>query len=88
MKNYFSVSALGLFFISLFFSVTIYSQENVLKGIDEYINEVGKKFEVPGISVAVVKDGKVVLAKGYGLKNLGGTEKIDENTTIWNCFQF
>ena len=30
-----------------------------------------QEFDVPGIAVAVVKDGKVVLAKGYGVRKLG-----------------
>jgi CubicO group peptidase (beta-lactamase class C family) len=37
-------------------------------------------FEVPGISVAIVKDGKVVLAKGYGVRKLGESTPIDEST--------
>ena len=30
-----------------------------------------KEFDVPGIAVAIVKDGKVVLAKGYGVRKQG-----------------
>lgn len=39
-----------------------------------------KKFDVPGIAVAVVKDGKVVHAKGYGVQSLRTGKKVDENT--------
>ena len=35
------------------------------------VERVRREFEVPGIAVAVVKDGKVVLAKGYGVRKLG-----------------
>ncbi|EOR96463.1 Beta-lactamase [Arcticibacter svalbardensis MN12-7] len=49
-------------------------------GLDEYINKVLQTFEVPGMSVSIVKDGKVVLAKGYGVKQLGKTDKVDANT--------
>src|SRR5258706_516100 len=38
--------------------------------VDAYIKAEMEKRHVPGISVAVVRDGKVVLAKGYGLANV------------------
>jgi CubicO group peptidase (beta-lactamase class C family) len=39
-----------------------------------------KTFDVPGISVAIVKDGKIVLAKGYGVRKLGESTSVDEHT--------
>lgn len=39
-----------------------------------------KTFDVPGIAVAVVKDGKVIHAKGYGVRSLNTKQKTDENT--------
>lgn len=40
------------------------------------VERVRKEFDVPGIAVAVVKDGKVVLAKGYGVRKLGGAAPV------------
>jgi CubicO group peptidase (beta-lactamase class C family) len=48
--------------------------------IDTYVAQVMKAFDVPGLSVAIVKDGKVVLAKGYGVRKLGSPAPVDENT--------
>src|SRR5580700_10946652 len=48
--------------------------------LDEYIAKTMKAFDVPGLSVAIVKDGKVILAKGYGVKKLGESAPVDENT--------
>ncbi|SEN92341.1 CubicO group peptidase, beta-lactamase class C family [bacterium A37T11] len=48
--------------------------------MDSYLQEVLEKFQVPGIAVGIVKDGKIWLAKGYGIKKLGSPEKVDENT--------
>jgi CubicO group peptidase (beta-lactamase class C family) len=48
--------------------------------LDQYISRAMKTFDVPGISVAIVKDGKVVLAKGYGVRKLGESTPVDENT--------
>jgi len=35
---------------------------------------------VPGLAVAVVKDGRVLLAKGYGVRELGRPERVDADT--------
>ena|SRR5436190_646365 len=47
---------------------------------DAYVERVLKTFDVPGAAVAVVKDGRIVLAKGYGVKRLGQPARVDENT--------
>jgi len=39
-----------------------------------------KTFDVPGIGLAVVKDGKVVVAKGYGVRKLGASDPVDART--------
>lgn len=38
--------------------------------VDDYINEQMRQRHIPSLSLAVVKDGKVVKAKGYGFANL------------------
>jgi len=48
--------------------------------LDAYITRAMKTFEVPGIAVAIVKDGKVVLAKGYGVRRLGQAAVVDADT--------
>jgi len=48
--------------------------------LDSYVARVMKTFDVPGLSVAIVKDGKVVLAKGYGVKKMGEPAPVDQNT--------
>ena len=49
-------------------------------GFDAYVNQVLERFRVPGAAVAIVKDGRVVLAKGYGVRALGGSERVDAKT--------
>jgi CubicO group peptidase (beta-lactamase class C family) len=39
-----------------------------------------KLFDVPGIAIAVVKDGKVVATQGFGVRKLGGPDKVDART--------
>jgi CubicO group peptidase (beta-lactamase class C family) len=50
------------------------------KQVDELVENTLKNFNVPGIAVAIVKDGKVVLAKGYGVKSILTNKKVDANT--------
>src|ERR671910_287962 len=44
---------------------------------DDYVRRVMETFTVPGLSVAIVKDGKVVLAKGYGVRRMGEPAPVD-----------
>lgn len=39
-----------------------------------------KDWDIPGLSVVVVKDGKVVLMKGYGVRDIETRKPVDENT--------
>lgn len=48
--------------------------------IDSLVNATMKAFEVPGIAVAIVKDGKVIHSKGYGVRSLANKLPVDENT--------
>src|SRR5437667_4062728 len=48
--------------------------------LDAYVARAMKTFDVPGIAVAIVKDGKVVLTKGYGVRRLGETATVDADT--------
>lgn len=48
--------------------------------LDEWAERARKQFDVPGIAIAIVKDGKMVAAKGYGVRKLGQPEKVDAHT--------
>jgi CubicO group peptidase (beta-lactamase class C family) len=39
-----------------------------------------KLFDVPGIAIAVVKDGKVLASQGFGVRRLGAPERVDGKT--------
>lgn len=51
-----------------------------LQGLDAYVQKVMHDWHVPGLSIAVVKDGKVVLARGYGVRRLGDPARVDADT--------
>lgn len=48
--------------------------------VDALVERTLKTFDVPGIAVGIVKDGKLILAKGYGVANIKTGKKVDANT--------
>jgi CubicO group peptidase (beta-lactamase class C family) len=48
--------------------------------LDAYVAKALAAFNTPGAAVAVVKDGRVVLAKGYGVRRLGQRAPVDAHT--------
>jgi len=70
---------LSLILVFTLTSLVLVAQPD-LKKLDAYYAKALKDWDVPGMSVAIVKDGKVVFSKGYGVKEIGKPEKPDENT--------
>jgi CubicO group peptidase (beta-lactamase class C family) len=48
--------------------------------IDRLAARIRQTFAVPGMSVAIVKDGTVLFAKGYGVRATGKPDKVDADT--------
>ncbi len=69
-----------IIFLLLAASFNVKSQVITDAQIDSLTELTLKTFDVPGIAVAVVKDGKVIHAKGYGVRSLNTKQKVDENT--------
>lgn len=80
MKLKVRLLALGVFLCSGFVSFGQKNQNSLPPDLDNYISKVLKTFEVPGMSVAIVKDGKVLLVKGFGVKRLGEQSPVDAHT--------
>jgi CubicO group peptidase (beta-lactamase class C family) len=73
----------ALFVFILFFQLFVYSQQSLddkLKEIDAYAQTVIQTHGGPGMAIAIVKDDKVVFAKGYGTREVGKNEPVDDNT--------
>jgi len=49
-------------------------------GFDARVESLRKTIGVPGMAIAIVEDGKVTLAKGYGVRQLGAAEPVDADT--------
>lgn len=69
-------------FVLFFFIAPTQAQtiDAKVKEFDAYVEKSRNLFQVPGMAVAVVKDGKVVLKKGYGVKQLGTSNAVDAQT--------
>jgi CubicO group peptidase (beta-lactamase class C family) len=52
----------------------------VKDSLDSYVEKALGEWQIPGAAVCIVKDGKVLLMKGYGIKEKNGSDKVDENT--------
>lgn len=50
------------------------------KGFDARVEALRQKIGSPAVSVAIVENGKVTLARAYGVKRLGGSDKADADT--------
>ena len=78
MKKY-----LILLLSSLLFIINLFAQETpsfVKDSLDAYVQKALTGWQIPGVAVCVIKDGKVVVMKGYGVTELDTNNKVDENT--------
>ncbi|MGI8785440.1 MAG: serine hydrolase domain-containing protein [Acidobacteriota bacterium] len=65
-------------FVALTFVAIAHAQ--LPSQLDTYIENARVAWDVPGLAVTVVHDGRVVATTGYGVRQLGKPERVDENT--------
>ncbi|HWY12631.1 MAG TPA: serine hydrolase domain-containing protein, partial [Bacteroidia bacterium] len=59
------------------------AQSNFIKdSLDIYINREMKRWNLPGLAIAIVKDGKVIVMKGYGVADVKKKTPVTENTVF------
>lgn len=77
-------SLLGLLF---WVSVTAHTQVpgGAIGVFDRYVSQAVAQWEVPGLSIIVVEDGKVIFQKGYGVRKLGESAPVDTRTIYGIC---
>ena len=54
----------------------------VTDSLDSYIQRGMSQWQIPGLAIAIVKDGKVILEKGYGVREIG-----KQDNTIYTLVQ-
>ncbi len=55
-----------------------------IKAFDTYVEHARQEWKVPGLAVALVKDGRILFTKGYGVRELGQPEPVDTET-LFTC---
>jgi len=87
-----SVRLITLFLIALLGGpAKLRAQDNStppnFNGFDGFVEQVMKDWKVPGLAVAVVKDGKVIYAKGFGYRDVKKGLKVTPDTlfAIGSC---
>ncbi len=74
-----SLIVLGLVSV-LLVSAETNAQKGKLKGFDAFATRVMKEWKVPGMAVAVIEDGQVTLAKGYGYRDVENKQPVTSKT--------
>ncbi len=77
-KIHIQISAILIFLFA--FNLSTFSQSLNTSQIDSLVTITMKTFDVPGMAVAVLKDGKVVSMKGYGTKSLANGGDVNKQT--------
>ncbi|MGJ8746111.1 serine hydrolase [Polaribacter sp.] len=74
------------FFVLLLFITSLFTLKSnaqiAEKKLDNLVEQTLKTFDVPGISVGILKDGKIVYAKGKGVRSLTSKKDMNENTLV------
>lgn len=52
------------------------------ESLDRYIEQAVRDWEVPGLAIAIVRNDSVLVAKGYGVRELGKPQRVDANTVF------
>ena len=67
--------------LALFVATPVAAQKAVpLSGLDAYVAQAVKEWNVPGLAIAVVKGDSTLFMKGYGLRELGKPDPVTPNT--------
>lgn len=72
------------FFLSLlgFQTAILHAQRDrfIPDSLDLYVKNGLKKWNIPGAAIAVIQDGKIILTKGYGVRDMNSETPVDEST--------
>ncbi|AZQ65073.1 serine hydrolase [Flammeovirga pectinis] len=78
IKKTLLIAIIFQFVSSLVIAQKSYTKE--LKKLDKYYQQIINDWEIPSMTVGIVKDGRLIFSKGYGTKEIGKQDTPDENT--------
>jgi CubicO group peptidase (beta-lactamase class C family) len=56
--------------------------KKIIGDFEQYAEQARQQWQVPGMAIAIVQDGKVIFARGFGVKQLGGNDPVDQHTVF------
>lgn len=65
---------------SVFYNSTSAQSSFIQDSLDKYIQQGMREWQIPGLSIVIVKDGKIATMKGYGVKDISANDSVDANT--------
>ena len=80
VRRFASVSLLTTTLLVSGYSAPAARGNDAMANLDAFITKALHEYQVPGAAVAVVKDGKVIWLKGYGVRDATKPGAVDENT--------
>lgn len=82
MKNLYLFFVLLFSFLSISTSAQQELEEALSSEIDEYLQKEMKERQIPGLALAVVRNGTIVKEKGYGLADIQNQVPVNTNTVF------
>jgi CubicO group peptidase (beta-lactamase class C family) len=76
------VRALLVVWLLFFPTEHVAAQPAPLSGLDRYVEEGMRAWQVPGLALAVVQGDSVLYMRGYGTTRVGGSERVDPHTNF------
>lgn len=77
-----TILRLSIFALFLCFTNSVCFGQLTAEQVDALVKNSLAKFKVAGVSVGIVKDGKVIYAKGFGVKSISTNSPVDEHTNF------
>ncbi|MEN8153120.1 MAG: serine hydrolase [Acidobacteriota bacterium] len=75
------ISLVVIVLFTFFLNSTAHAQISS-KEVDRLVENAIKTFNVAGVAVAIVKDGKIIHSRGYGVKSIKTKEKVNKHTNF------
>jgi len=69
-----------LWILLLLISRPVLAQHEPLAGLDAVVVQTMRDWQVPGLAMAIVKDGRIVFERGFGVRRLTGSDPVDAHT--------
>lgn len=70
----------GFLLFAVLLGASAFAQLPPTRTIDAYVQKAMKDWNVPGLALGIVMNDSLVFARGYGVRELGTTKKVNEHT--------